>query len=202
MLKQSIFLLSTVSLLSASTVMCYKKNHFDPETIENTPLKGKICDKKLSVNDMKKNGYEVKDIKIQNGTEGLNYIYIFKKETQKKQLAQTAPISQTTLKAQLKQLKADEEKAKKVDQDKIDLSEGEKIYNKTCKSCHGDGTISAYNSATPLVQLSVEDIEVAFRDYGLDQKDNGLAMIMKPIAVTTTEEETKQVAKYIQTLKK
>lgn len=79
MLKISLTTLCCASILSASTVMCFKKNHFDPSTIETISLDGGKCNGKLSVTDMKKDGYEVQDIKISSGDMGMNYIYIFNK---------------------------------------------------------------------------------------------------------------------------
>ena len=54
MLKKSLYVMCTASILSAATTMCYKKDHLDPSTIETIPLDGGECAGKLSVNQMKK----------------------------------------------------------------------------------------------------------------------------------------------------
>ena len=162
--------------------MCYKKDHLDPDTIETIPLKGGVCDEKRSVRDMQNDGYKVEDIRISNGIEGLNYTYIFIKDSSTK--------------------KSIPKSAKLEINDKVDIKAGEKLYNKTCVTCHGDGTISAYNAARPLATLSVEQIEESIRDYGLDEKDNGMAILMKPYANSLIDEDIVNVAAYIQTLGK
>ncbi len=188
MLKKSLLILSVVSLLNGSSTMCFKKDHTDPDTIETIPLKGGICNNEKSVIDMKKDGYSVEDIKISNGDTGLNYIYIFKQDNKK------VISSKEEIKEQIQAIKDDEKK--------VDLIAGEKIYKNTCNRCHGDGTISAYNKARPLANLTIEDIEVSIRAYSLDEKDNGMAMLMKPIANSLMSNDIKNVAAYIQTLKK
>ncbi|MEA3384384.1 MAG: c-type cytochrome [Campylobacterota bacterium] len=179
MFKKSLLFLSTASLLFASTTMCYKKNHIDPETIETVKLKGGVCNDELSVEDMKKNGYKVEDIKLSNSKVGLNYTYIFIKNDMQKVVEES-----------------------KEDINSADIKAGEKIYNKTCKRCHGDGTISAYNRARPLASLNEDEIAESIRDYSLDEKDNGMAILMKPYANSLIDKDIKDVAAYIQTLKK
>ena len=73
--------LLTQSLL-AKTTICYKKDWKSPSTIETTKLDGGECDSKYSFNDMKKNGWSLKDIKIEKGKSGLNYIYLLTDEKQ------------------------------------------------------------------------------------------------------------------------
>jgi len=66
--------------LSAETTICYKKDWKSPSTIETTKLDGGICKGDLSFNEMKKNGWKLKDLKIENGQKGLNYIYVLTDE--------------------------------------------------------------------------------------------------------------------------
>ncbi|MEA2050011.1 MAG: c-type cytochrome [Campylobacterota bacterium] len=193
MLKKALYLLSCISLVSASPTMCYKKEHQDPSTIESTPLNGGECKGKLSVDDMKKNGYEVDSMKIQNGEDALNYIYVFKKTKNQ--------TSKTDLKKQLQLLDDEKKLQTKTEATKASIEAGKKLYNSKCISCHKDGTISAYNSARPLVDLSVDDIKESIRDYSLDEKDNGMAILMKPYANLLGDKDIINVANYIQTLK-
>ena len=60
--------------------MCYKKDHLDPSTIENIFLDGEKCAGKLSVKDMKKDGYIIDSMKLQKVKDGFTYIYIFDKK--------------------------------------------------------------------------------------------------------------------------
>ncbi|WP_228284989.1 hypothetical protein [Aliarcobacter butzleri] len=76
----SILLLGTTSIL-ADTTMCFKENHSSMSTIENIPLNGGACAGKFSVNDMKKQGWAVDDIKISQAPTGMNFIYILKTPT-------------------------------------------------------------------------------------------------------------------------
>jgi len=184
-------------LASASSVMCYKKDHFDPSTIESTPLNGTVCDGKLTVADMKKDGYIVDDIKISSGTNGMNYMYIFKKENPQVALVAGTVLTKEQIKATIKETVEES----KDEEEKPNIQNGEKIYKSKCISCHKDGTISAYNAARPLATLSVEQIKISIRDYGLDQKDNGMAILMKPYANMLSSKDIKDVAAYIQTLK-
>lgn len=198
MLKNILCVTACSVLVSASSVMCYKNDHFDPGTIETTALNGTVCGGKLTVVDMKKDGYIVDDIKISTGTNGMNYMYIFKKRNSPTTIATGTVLTKEQIRATIKETT----KEIKDEEEKPDAKNGKKIYESKCISCHKDGTISAYNAARPLATLSVEQIEVSIRDYGLDQKDNGMAILMKPYANMLSTKDVKDVAAYIQTLKK
>jgi len=197
MLKMSLIAVSTAAILSASTTMCYKKDHLDPSTIESS---GK-CDGKLSVIQMKKNGYVVDSMKLQNGTDGLNYIYIFEKKSQEVSKDAVNSVTNEQLTAQMKEIEKNNKLQKVTQNDTLMLEEGKKIYESTCKRCHGDGSISAYNSAKPLKEMSLEDMEISIRDYKNGSKDNGMAILMAPYANIVTKEEIKGIYKYLKTLK-
>ena len=62
--------------LSAATTLCYKNDWKSPSTIESTKLNGGECKGDFSYQDMLKNGWYLKDIKISKGKNGLNYSYI------------------------------------------------------------------------------------------------------------------------------
>lgn len=67
-------LLSQAAL--AKTTICYKKDWKSPSTIETTELDGGECKGEYSFKDMLKNGWFLKDIKIEKGSKGLNYLYV------------------------------------------------------------------------------------------------------------------------------
>jgi cytochrome c553 len=201
MLKKSLYVLSVASLLSASTTMCYKKDHMDPSTIETIALDGGKCAGKLSVTQMKKDGYVVDSMKLQNGTDGLNYIYIFEKKSLKTEAIDTAVLTDAQLSARIENIQ-NKKKLQKVAETKASaFDEGKKIYESTCKRCHGDGTVSAYNTARPLKELSLEEMELSIQNYKNGTKDNGMAILMRPYAGIVTLEETKGIFEYLKTLK-
>ncbi len=74
--------LITATSLLAQTTMCFKENHPSMTTIESTPLNGGLCSSSKSIQDMKKEGWSVEDIKIEKSANGNNYIYVLKKEAQ------------------------------------------------------------------------------------------------------------------------
>jgi cytochrome c553 len=195
MLKKSLYILSCSAILSASTTMCYKENHLLPSTIEEVSLDGGKCDGKLSVLDMKNDGYTIESVKVQNSDDGLNYVYIFKKDDNKK-------VANIGLKDQLKLLRDEESEQKLTDEEKKDLAEGKKLYLADCVDCHGEkAELKAYNSSRPLISLSEDERVGAIRDYSLDTKDNGMAYIMKPYADSLMQADMKKISKYIDTLK-
>lgn len=205
MIKKSLYVICTASILSASVTMCYKKDHVDPSTIETITLSGGECNDKLSVNDMKKNGYQVDSMKIQNGTNGFNYIYVFQKETVKKQMQAVVPIvsglSDADLTARIENIQKKKIEKKEKEEMISSIDSAKKIYESTCKRCHGDGSISAYNLAEPLNNLSLEDMKMAISDYGNGTKDNGMAMLMQPYASLVTDKDVEGIYNYLKTLK-
>ena len=203
MIKKSLYLICTASVLSASATMCYKKEHLDPSTIETIALSGGECKDKLSVNDMKKNGYQVDSMKIQEGKSGFNYIYVFQKETKN---IQNVSLSANTLTDE--ELTARLENIQKKKKEKIEKEEmiasidsAKSLYEDTCRRCHGDGTISAYNLSRPLKDLSLEEMDIAIRDYTNGSKDNGMAILMQPYANTLTKKDVKAIYNYLKTIK-
>jgi hypothetical protein len=67
------------NLVNAQTTVCYKNNWNTPSTIESTPLEGDVCEGKYSLNDMKKDGWNVLDIKIDSNQNKLSYRYFLVK---------------------------------------------------------------------------------------------------------------------------
>ncbi len=80
LLSKSILTIFTATLLAqglnAATTLCYKNDWKSPSTIESTKLEGGECKGEFSYQDMLKNGWYLKDIKISKGKDGLNYSYI------------------------------------------------------------------------------------------------------------------------------
>jgi len=205
MLKKSLYLMCTASLLSAATTMCYKKDHLDPSTIESIALDGGKCDGKLSVQDMQKEGYEIDSMKLQDGQSGFNYIYVFTNNTKTSVPVSTAvaavALTDEQLTARLEKIQKKQEKKVEEEKQISSLEEATKLYNTTCKRCHGNGSIRAYNSAEPLNSLSLEDMQLAIRDYTNGTKDNGMAILMTPYANTITKKDVEGIYNYLQTLK-
>lgn len=73
----SLFATALVSQTAfAKTTICYKKDWKSPSTIETTKLDGGECKGDYSYKEMLKNGWYLKDIKIEKGPKGLNYLYV------------------------------------------------------------------------------------------------------------------------------
>ena len=203
MLKKSLYVMCTASLLSAATTMCYKKDHLDPSTIENIALDGGVCAGKLSVQAMQKDGYEIDSMKLQEGKKGFNYIYVFTKNTQKTGINTTSGVNLTDaeLTARLENIQKKQKKEVEVKRKISTLADGKELYETTCKRCHGDGTIRAYNTARPLKEMSLEDMQVSIRDYTNGSKDNGMSVLMIPYANTLTKKDIDSVYNYLNTIK-
>ena len=196
----TILLLSSTSLL-ADTTMCFKENHKSMTTIESTPLDGGICNSKFSINDMKAKGWSVDDIKISTTATGMNFIYILKTASS----TQVTPVisgNQADMEARivekLEKKKEAEIKAKEVQAIKEAAIDGEKLYTSKCQNCHGaNGEKSAYNSARPLKDLSLEDMQESIKDYKNGNKNSGNAIIMAPYANFIDYKELKGIHAYI-----
>jgi len=201
-MKKTLLSLAVVSLLNADTTMCFKKNHIDPSTIDEVALDGGKCGSKLSSTDMKKDGYIIEDIKITSTKNGMDFIYIFKKPTSIQVGSDGVVLTDSALKARLRKINNEVQVEKKKKKEQELSAQGETTYKTVCSKCHGESAEkNAFNTSEPLNTLSVEQIEVAIRDYGLDTKDNGMGIIMKPYASKYTAKEFTQIANYIQTLK-
>lgn len=193
-------LLTTSSLL-AQTTMCFKENHTSMATIESTPLNGGACNSSKSVQDMKKEGWSVDDIKIESTSKGNNYIYILKKESSSLSSFDEEKLEERIMQ-KLETRKQEEALAKKVQIKEKMSKDGKEIYLRQCKQCHGEkAEKSAYNTARPLIELNLSDFEQAIRDYTLGEYDRGAAIVMKPYAINLNTQRIKNVYSYIQTLK-
>ena len=196
MIKKGLFVLSLASFVMADTTMCFKKDWMDPSTIETTTLDGGKCASSKSLTDMKADGWAVEDIKISSGKAGMNFMYVLKK-------GGSVILSDGDLEARLNQIQDKREEKKKEEIIKVAKANGKKLYSSTCASCHGvKGEIEAYNTSKALNTMSVEDIELAMRDYRIDERTGINAMIMKPYADLVQGKDARSIAEYIQTLNK
>jgi len=202
MFKKTLLLTSSVALLSASTTMCFKKEHIDPSTIETVKLEGGECKGKLSSEDMQRNGYAVSDIKISSGETGLNYIYIFKKDEPLATVTTDGKyiLSKEDLRAKMQELRAEEIAEEKEKIEAGNIAVGKTFYEANCQQCHGDGTIAAYGTARPLRSMSLSQMENAIIDYDYDQKVSSTAALMKPYANMLTTKRIQNIYSYLQSL--
>lgn len=199
MIKKSLYVACAASILSASATMCYKKEHLDPSTIENIALSGGECKDTYSVNDMKKNGYVVDSMKIQNGTNGFNYIYVFQKEkAQNFQLSSNNEgLTDEQLMQRLEKIQTKQIEIKKEEKRITDMAKGKNLYESTCKRCHGDGTKRAYNTARALKSMTLEQMQVSIRDIANGEQNNGMGLLMVPYANMLSSQELKDVYSYL-----
>ena len=173
-------LLCGASLL-ADTTMCFKENHPSMATIETVPLNGGACGGKYSINDMKKKGWLVDDIKIN----GSSYIYILKTQDHGKTMAGVAPsgISQEQMEANiLAKLESKQEAEEQAAIEKANetmLAEAKVLYINQCQSCHGEkGDKTKGNSK--LKNVIQKDMEQALRDYELGISEEKRSSIYGP----------------------
>jgi cytochrome c553 len=195
MIKRGLLIASLATAIMAQTTMCFKKEWQDPSTIETTVMDGGKCAGVNSIEQMKKNGWSIDDIKISSGKNGLDFMYILKKGV-------VTTLNDTDLEARLNQIQDNREKAKEEAKKKEAALTGEKIYKHHCQSCHGkNGEIESSNTSRKINTMSVDEIKIAFRDYSNNDKDNGMAIIMRPYAGLVFGDDLDAVANYIQTLK-
>lgn len=82
------------------------------------------------------------------------------------------------------------------------INRGKTLYVAKCQSCHGKkAQKSAYNKSRALNSLTLEEMETSLRGYMMDEYDRGLAILMKPYAVSLSDKDVKDVYQYIQTLR-
>jgi len=195
MIKKSLIIATFTTAMLAQTTMCFKKEWIDPSTIETTIMGGGKCDNKNSIEQMKEKGWSVDDIKISSGKTGMNFIYILKK-------GGMVAINNDDLETRLNKIQDDRELAAKNKKILAKSKRGEEVYKKHCISCHGlNGEEESYNTSRKINEMSEEEIKIAFRDYDNNEKDNGMAIIMKPYVGLVFGDDLDAVSKYIQTLK-
>jgi cytochrome c553 len=202
-LIKSLTLLTLVSssFVYAQTTMCFKENHTSMTTIESTALDGGLCDSKKSVNDMKKDGWIIDDIKITPSSKGSNYIYIFKKDIPTISTLDQEKLEQRIM-AKLEKRKKEEIEIKKQAILQRMSKNGKQIYIDKCQKCHGEKAEKrAYNTSRPLISLNLDDMQQSIRDYNVGDYNRGNAMVMKPYANFLTASKVKQIYSYIMSLR-
>jgi len=195
-------------LVTASTTMCFKKDHMDPSDIESIPLDGGECKGMFSVKDMKNQGYNVDDIKITVSKGGMNYMYVFSKQkviignVNTKAPAGTQVLTKEQLKSYLNELKEEEKIEEKRKKELGDIALGKEIYVSQCASCHGEKAEKrAYGVSRALNTLEFEEIEEAINEYDLDIRKGKYAFLMQPYAANLTKNKLRGIVEYIRTLK-
>lgn len=178
-------------LLFSDSTICFKNNWKNLATIEEQIFNGGKCKNIHTITKMKKLSWEVSDIKIIEKNNSFNFIYILKKNNSVKQTIDYKEIANN--------LKINE---KNIEIEK-NISDGKRVYNLNCKSCHGEiGELEPYNSSVAINTLTIQRFQEVMRAYNWDEYDNGFAMIMKPYAELAMPYEIDNIYKYLQTLKK
>jgi len=177
----------------ANTTMCYINNIKDISTVENKKFDGGECKGKYSISDMKKQSWNVDDIKISKKDDGFNFIYVLKKEIL---VSNVNNVDYDKLNDNIKNIKKEKEKIK-------NLEIGKRIYIKKCQSCHGDkGELTPYNTSSAINKFDLDTLQSTIRDYTMDERDNGAAMVMKPYADIVSPKDIKGIYEYLQSVNK
>jgi len=186
---KKIFSLGLIGVsLYANVTLCYKQNWSDITKIEQVPLDGGECSSKKSVTQMKNEGWIVKDIQMKKSKNGYDFTYILEKKLSNP--TTTLSLTKENIKAELKKIQKEEAKKVRISKLNQHIKEGEKIYKSKCQECHGvKGELSPYNNSRKLNEMSLEDMEIAIRNYGLNEKDNGTAFIMQPYLIVDRDIE-------------
>lgn len=198
--KLLLILLSSLSLF-AETTMCYKENVTSLAGIENEKLDGGLCKGNLSFNEMKSSGWKVSDIKISTNDNKTNYTYIFKKDETEVSNFDIAKLEEKIV-ARLENKRIQDEK-NEIEELKLKMSkEGRDRYIRKCQECHGEkAEIAAFGTSKPLIELSLEDMQMSINDYKRSAKDNGNGIIMTPHARALTSQQVKNIYSFILSLK-
>jgi len=182
----------------ANTTMCYINNITDISTVENKKFEGGECAGKYSIKDMKKQSWNVDDIKISKKDNGFNFIYILKKET-KSVVVPTVSNTEIDYDKLSNNIKNKEEQNNKVKS----LSNGKKIYINKCQSCHGaKGELTPYNRSEAINKFDLDTLQSMMRDYTMDERDNGSAIVMKPYAELVSKEDIDGIYEYLKSVNK
>jgi len=79
--------------------------------------------------------------------------------------------------------------------------EGKKLYISTCQRCHGTkGEIEASNTSKALNKMTLEEMEVSIREYTIDNKDNGMAILMNPYSDSLSDDDLYNIDQYLKTV--
>jgi cytochrome c553 len=198
MFKNPITILLLTTSLFADVTMCYKENFTTPSKLETIALDGGECNGKYSVTDMKKNGWSIKDISTSKGDNGLNYSYVFSKNSSVVAPGVVQTISSESLKQQMALLDKERIVQEKINKEADALANGKRVYESQCARCHGIyGELAPYTSKK-LVGMSSDEFDDSMRAYGLNQKNSSAAIIMGPYSLISIER--KDVIKYLENI--
>jgi mono/diheme cytochrome c family protein len=204
MLKKSIIatcmIISSITYANAQTTMCFKQNHVDLVTIENTRLEGGECASKKSANDMKKEGWTISDIKMTPSSSGTDFIYVFKKETNLENVSEEALMDK--LYKKIESEKVAKETAAKEEIVSANKKAGESLYVSKCAICHGEkGELKAKGVSKPINSLDHNEFQAAIKDYNVgNNKDAGMAIVMRPYANMMDYNDIKNVYTYLKSV--
>jgi len=198
MFKNPITILLLTTSLFADVTMCYKENFTTPSKLETIALDGGECNGKYSVTDMKKNGWSIKDISTSKGDNGLNYSYVFSKDSSVVVPTVVQSISSESLKQQMAILDKERIAQEKINKEADALANGKRVYESQCARCHGiHGELAPYTSKK-LVGMDSDEFDDSMRAYGLNQKNSSAAIIMGPYSLISIER--KDVIKYLESI--
>ena len=203
MLKKSIIttclVLSSLTYATAQTTMCFKQNHKDLITIENTKLDGGECASKKSSSDMKKEGWTIADIKMTPNSLGTDFIYVFKKETSLENVSEEVLMDK--LYKRIETEKAAKEEAAKEALFVANKQAGEQLFTSKCVTCHGQkGELKAKGVSRPINELDHNEFQAAIRDYNVGNKSGTMAILMAPYANMMDYNDIKNVYTYLKSV--
>jgi len=201
-MKKLLLILPLLSIqIIAETTMCFKENHTSLSTIEQTKLDGGKCNSIFSLKEMKKKGWEIKDINITPNNDRYNFVYILKKKETNENLS-TEKIAENVIN-KIESDKQIELLDKQKKEKENNIKKGRLIYS-NCSSCHGlKGEIRAYDSSEALRKLSFDDMKFAINRYTFDEDyGNGNELIMRQYASNITSNKLKMIYDYLQYINK
>ncbi len=203
MIKKSILttcvILSSMTYINAQTTMCFKQNHKDFITIENTKLDGGECASNKSSSDMKKEGWTITDIKMTPASSGTDFIYIFKKESNLENVSEEVLMDK--LYKRIESEKVAKEEAAKEALFTANKQAGEKLYTSKCIVCHGEkGELKAKGVSRPINSLDHNEFQTSIRDYNIGNKEGAMAIVMKPYANAMDYNDIKNVYTYLKSI--
>lgn len=186
------------SSLLAQTTMCFKKDVQDLTSIENIKLNGGECKSAYSLNDMKKDGWEVSDIKINNN----DYIYILKKGAVLSWNGSSTDMDalEEKLLKKMEEKRKEEIKKKKIEATLAIINNGKAYYEKKCQSCHGINGEEEPGFSVKIKDLTKDQFLEAMDGYRLGSYNKGSADQMKAYALTSSQEDTKNVYEYLNSI--
>lgn len=188
------------TLAFSQTTMCFKENHTNLTTLETVKLDGGECQSKLSLTDMKANGWEVDDIKINNN----NYIYILKKgsvsTTVNSSNINMEDLESKVLAKMEAKRKVEKEQKEQIQKEK-NASNGKNLYINKCQNCHGAKGELKPGFSSIIANLSKEDFEYSIDGYRNSTYNKGTSIQMTAYALAISDEDVNNIYDYIQSVK-